>query len=97
MDLKSLFKGKKTEADLEVDRVLSYLATLTPNSPEYLAAVNNLKTLQESRSYKSESSVGKETWVIVGAGLLQFVLIMLWEESHMLPKNALSWFMKSKL
>ena len=98
MDLKRLFKKEPTQEDLETQRVISFLGTLEPNSEEYAAAVESLRTLQESRSFKNAYNVSNETKLIVIVSVLQFVAMMIWEQSHMLPKNALvSWFIKPKL
>ena len=98
MDLKFWKKKEPSMADVEVERVIAHLATLSPDSEEYFAAVNNLVSLQESRSYKNVDSISREAKWLIAARVFQFVAMMLWEGSHMLPKNAISnWLIKIKL
>jgi hypothetical protein len=97
MDLKSLFKRKDESIDRAVEKLLAHMDTLDPNSAEYLTAVTNLKTLYESRSYKSESSIGRETWLLVGANILGIVIVIAWEQTAIIAKNAFSMILKNKL
>jgi hypothetical protein len=97
MDIKKWFKRKDEDIDKAIAKLLAHMDGLDPNSTEYLAAVANVKTLCESRSYKSESGIGRETWLLVVSNIGGILIVIFWEQANVIAKNAFSMIMKNKL
>jgi len=91
------FKQDEKPIDLEIERVLSKLSNMSPESDGYQKAVTNLKTLYESRSQKTTRSINMDTVLTVGGNLLGILLILNYEQAHVVVTKAITFVMKGKL
>lgn len=91
-------KDKKTRMEKVIDSILEKLSTMDPSSEEYEQVVANLETLMKAESYKKDSSkVSADTkWVVI-AGILELVLIMGFEQSHVITTKAFGRILRGRV
>lgn len=88
---------KKSIIDLEIDRLIIILGTLSPDNEQYQTVVNNLEVLYRSRSYKSKWAFEGDTVLTAASSLLSILLIMNHERLAVLSTKALGFVMKAKV
>jgi hypothetical protein len=88
---------KKSKLEQEIDHVLDQLATLDADSKEYSKAVKNLDALCKVASYKKDSSISADTLITVTANILGIVLVLGYEQAHVVTSKALSFIVKPKI
>lgn len=86
----TLPKEDRMTFEKEVERVLTHMNGLEPDSQEYADEVKNLKTLCEARGVKSNRTVSVDTLITVAANLLGIVFILEYEQVHVLTSKAIS-------
>lgn len=72
----------------EIDHILNRLAELDPDTEEYTAAVQNLKTLYEARAKRQAFFIEPETILVVVANLLGILAILKYEEFNVVSSRA---------
>lgn len=74
----------------EIDHILQYLKTCTPNSEDYTDAVDNLKTLCEARSKKQAFLIEPEVLLAAGVNILGILLILRHEQFNVIASRAIN-------
>lgn len=80
----------------EVDRLLTELGALQPESEEYQTVSKQLETLYKLRPIKRAERVPVETWMAVAGNLAGIAAIIVFERSNVLTSKALGFVLKSK-
>jgi hypothetical protein len=80
--------------DKEIDRVISYLGMLSPDSENYVTASDNLKALYEGR--KNQFRVSPDTIVLAVTNLIGILMIIRQEEFNIVTSKAIGFIIKPK-
>lgn len=83
-------KEDRMTFDKEVTRVLEQMNKMSVDSDEYAEAAKSLKTLCEARGVKTTRSISADTLIAAGANLLGIVLILNYEQVHVITTKAIS-------
>ena len=92
-----MFKRKKKAIDCEIERVLAQLSGMQADSEQYRAAVMNLKVLYNARSCKTDSSVGADTVVMAVTNLAGILLVLNYEQVHVVSSKAIGFILKGRV
>lgn len=90
-------KKRKYSIGDEIDHVLNNLKTMMVDSEEYCKAVQQLDVLCKARSYKTDRSISMDVLLTVGANILGIILILEWENVHVISSKALGMLIKAKI
>ena len=82
--------------DTEIARCLDFLASLTPNDPEYAKINEQLSALHALKIEESKGGVAAETWAMIGANLAGIGLILFHEQAHVIATKGFSLLWKLK-
>lgn len=88
---------KQKLIDLEIDRVLTLMSKMKPESAEYTAAAVNLDKLHSARSFKKEWSVSTDTIIIAATAIFQTLMILNHEYVGVVSSKALAYVLKGKI
>jgi len=94
---KNFMKVEETPLLKESERVLSLMTALSPATAEYAAMATQYDKLCEAESRKKERRVSLDTIAIIAANLVGIVLIMHYEQVHVLSSKAVSFVPKLKI
>ena len=89
-------KTKKTIED-EIGHVLTAMGSLDPKSDEYGTAARNLKELYEARSKKAAHLIEADTIVAATANILGILLILNYEQLHVIATKAIGFVVKGRI
>ena len=87
----------KRNIEDEVQHVLTKLSTLDPDSEEYGKAARNLQALYEARSKRPSKIIEADTIVLALTNILGIVLILNYEQIHVVSSKAISFIAKGRL
>lgn len=88
--------NKRTISD-EVDRIVNELATMQADTQEYEAKVKQLRVLCEARSMRADRLINTETLVTAGVNILGILLILNYENLHVVSSKALGFVLKGRM
>jgi hypothetical protein len=93
------FTRKEKPIDVEIDRVLSLMAKMPPGSKEYGFALEDLRTLHETKNIKSSGfQVSGDTVVMCLMGIVQMLMVINHEEiGHIISTKSLGFVNKGKV
>lgn len=80
----------------EIDSVLNSMAELGPDNPEYPKKIVHLERLVELRTQKRRKPVSLDTLALVGGGFLQILVIVAYEQKHIMKSRAMDFITKPK-
>lgn len=83
--------------DEEINRILEELKTIKPGSPEYEKASINLESLCRSRSFKANQIVSADTLVLAATNILGILLILNYEQIHVVTSKTLGLLVKGRM
>jgi hypothetical protein len=89
-------KVKKRTIDDEIDRIMLELETMQSDSKEYETKVKQVEALSRSRSYKAANLVSTDTLVTAGVNILGILLILNYENLHVVSSKALGFVLKCR-
>ena len=85
-----------TPVDILIDSVLDEMNTKGPNSEDYPKLLTNLKGLYEIRAQERRKSISPDTYAIVGGNLIGILMIIAYEQKHVMTSKALSHIIRPK-
>lgn len=85
------------ELDEAINRVLSRMQYLEPDSEEYGTLVQRLDKLYSMKNSSSNNRISADAMITVGANLLGIILILGYERAHVVTSKALGFVVKSKV
>lgn len=94
--MKTPFSFKEDPFDIEVNHILKQMASMEPESTDYKAAVDNLKTLTEARGQKTNSTISADTIVSGVVSLLGILLILNHEKLDVITSKSISFIPKMR-
>ncbi len=89
-------KESKVTFQTEVDRLLVKLNELTPDSEEYVKIVKSLDVLCTARAQKANDAPSIDTLLMVGANIVGLLLVLNYEQAHILTGKAMSFILKGR-
>jgi hypothetical protein len=91
-----MFPQQKSEITLnsEIQRVLSQMQALDPDSDEYGTMLTNVTKLHGLKVDETKRKVSRDTWVIVAANLVGIILVLQHERTTVIPKTAMTFVQK---
>ena len=93
-----MFKSFKSEASKElsdaIDRALRALTTCDVGSQEYSDTLSHLERLYSINIEKRKNRITPDTMVVVAGNLLGVLVIVAYEQKHILGSKALSFLQK---
>jgi hypothetical protein len=96
--LKKTEKDKRTELDLEIERLVEKMKTMEPYGAEYTVASENLKKLIEARDIQTpKRKINWELLVGAGLGLLEILVILGYEHAHVITSKAFTRVTRGRL
>ena len=88
---------KRRTMDDEVARMLKELSELPAGSKEYKAVAENLETICKARNYKPSSLVNWDTIVMATTNILGIILVLNYEQLHVVTSKAMSFVGKGRV
>ena len=88
---------KKKTIDSEVDHVVECLSGMDVDSDKYRSAVQNLEILCNARSCKTNRSISFETLIMAGTNLLGIIMILDYEQLHVVASKAVGLILKGRI
>lgn len=85
---------KKSQLDAEIENVILFMRGITPDSDEYTAAANNLKTLYEARSKRRAFLIEPEIILTAAVNLVAIFVVIRHEEFNVISSQAMRWIFK---
>ena len=87
---------QKIDLKVEIDRLTLALGTMDPKSPEYQIVANNLDLLICMRNNKP-MRISTDTIVVAATNILGILLILNYENLHVVSSKAISFILKGRL
>lgn len=88
---------KRRTIDEEVDRMLIELKGLSPDSKEYESVSKNLETICRARSLKPSTLVNWDTIILASTNILGILLVLNYEQLHVVTSKAISFVGKGRV
>lgn len=92
----SIFEKKTSDLDDAIDRVLKELNNEGLDTEEYARRLKHLERLTTLRVDEHKKRVSPDTWAIVGANILGILIIVGYEQGHVLASKGLGMILKTK-
>jgi hypothetical protein len=93
--LKNPFK-RKSILDDPIDKILAKMDKVEPYSEEYVLLVGNLSSLVRLQSEEQSSRVSPDTMAIVVSNLLGILIIVGYEQGHVMGSRAKDFVLRTK-
>lgn len=90
-------KKVKRTIDDEVDRLIDEMKDMKPETPEYEAKVKHVETLCRARSFKASKPVSTDTIIAAATNILGILLIINYENLHVVSTKALGFIAKGRV
>ena len=90
-------KDKRTQLEKRIDELCEYMTTYGEDTDEYAAMAETLKTLTEAQANlkeKKQAGIDGKTWLTVIVSFAQIIIILIWEETHVIRSEALKFMFK---
>lgn len=77
----------ETPLDKQIDAVLRKMQEHGVDSEEYPGLITHLERLQELKAKQRRPRVSPDTWAIVGANLLGILMLVAYEQKHVMTSR----------
>jgi hypothetical protein len=94
--LRRIIKIKSSIIDEPINRVLSDMNAYGPDSEEYTTLVRHLDHLVRLKQEEKRSRVSPDTMAIVAGNLLGILIIVAYEQKHVMVSKGLGFVLKTK-
>lgn len=81
---------KKSKLDGQIDEVLLKMQELGPDDEDYPNMMTNLERLVTLKAEEAKSGFSQDTFLIVGGNLLGILIIVAYEQKHVMVSKALN-------
>jgi hypothetical protein len=88
---------QKSNLDVEIDHVIDALNHLSPDADAYGDAVKNLEVLMKVRDCRNTPKISYDTIIIAATNILGIVLIMSFEQIHVIGTKAIGFVLKGRV
>jgi hypothetical protein len=91
------FRKKKTSIlDEPIGNILTQMNKIEPGSKEYSVMVDQLERLTKARAEEARPQVNSDTWAIVAGNLLGILIIVAYEQKHVMVSKGLGFVIKPR-
>ena len=91
------FVAKKPSVlDEPIAKVLTSMNTFSPEDPEYSALMTHLERLNEMKAQERRTRVSPDTIAIVAGNLLGILIIVAYEQKHVMVSKGLGFVIRAK-
>lgn len=90
-------KKKSSELDEPIAKLLTKMNETDPGSKEYSVMVDQLERLNRARVEDTRPRVNPDTMAIVVGGILQILVIVVYENKHVMVSKGLGFVMKPRV
>ena len=80
----------------ELDRALTELSKFDVGSEEYAKAIKNIDMLCAARAQKATDAPSIDTILMVAANLLGIIVVLNYEQTHILTSKAMNFILKGR-
>lgn len=91
-----LFKGRQSKLDEPIDRLLADIDLNGPDSPEYPQMIEQLERLIKLKALEPKARINPDTLLIVAGNLLGILIIVAYEQKHVVVSKGLNFVLKTK-
>jgi hypothetical protein len=95
-----MFKRLKSEKasvyDEPIDKVLEGLRTYGVDDPEFPKLLDQLERLTRMKAEKASKPVSNDTLAIVAGNLMGILIMVAYEQKHVVTSNARQMFLKTR-
>lgn len=92
------FREKKPSIlDEPIARLLTQMNTVEPGTKEYSTMVDQLERLTRAKAEEHKPRVDSNTWAIVAGNLLGILVIVAYEQKHVMVSKGLGFVMKPRI
>lgn len=95
-----MFKREPRIEDLklanEIDSVMNRMAEIGPDDPEYPKQIVYLQRLNDLKTQKRDKRVSPDTMAIVLGNLIGILIIVAYEQKHIMKSTSMNFIMKPK-
>jgi hypothetical protein len=96
VELRRLFTIESSILDEPIERVLTDMNTYGPDSEEYPKLVDHLERLTRMKAEESRQRVSPDTMAIVLGNLLGILVIVAYEQKHVMVSKGLGFVLRTK-
>lgn len=90
------FQKKKSMLDEEIERVLTKMKGMNPQSQLYADTAEHLKTLYETKNVSARGGISADTMLTVGANILMMLIILNYEKTSIITSKAFGFVGKNR-
>jgi len=90
------FQKKQSKLDEPIDAVLNSMQIYGPESTEYDELIGRLDRLTKMQSEERSSRVSPDTMAIVAGNILGILIIVAYEQKHVMVSKAVGMLLRSK-
>lgn len=83
--------------DEQIEAVLQSMTNFTPDSKEYSELLGYLERLNKLKTRNRRPPVSLDTWAIIAGNLLVTLVVVMYEQKHVLTTKAPSMIIKPKI
>lgn len=94
--MRNIFGTKKSKLDEQIDRLLLEMNEMDSNSQEYVKALVAVERLMKLQSDEHRAPISWDTIAIIGGNLLGILIIVAYEQKHVVTSKALGMLPKAK-
>lgn len=89
-------KVKFSVLDEPIEKLLTQMNKTEPGSKEYSVMVDQLERLNRAKAEEHKSKVDSNTWAIVAGNLLGILIIVAYEQKHVMVSKGLGFVIKPR-
>jgi hypothetical protein len=94
--LRRFWKSKPSVLDEPIENILSEMNTYGPDSQEYPALLSYLERLIQMKNENGHFRISADTAAIVAGNLMGIVIIVAYEQKHVIGSKGLGFVIKPK-
>jgi hypothetical protein len=87
---------KPTVLDEPIEKVMTGMNMYSPEDPEYLTLMNHLERLNRMKAENRQTRVSPDTMAIVVGNILGILVIVAYEQKHVMVSKGLGFVIKAK-
>lgn len=89
-------RDSTSPVDSQIDAVMEEMTNITPGSEEYQTLVEILERLNKIKTQSRQSPVSRDTIAIVAGNILIALVVVGFEQKHVLTTKVQSWVVRPK-
>lgn len=94
--MERIVKKRESILDEPIAKVLTEMNTFSPETKEYQAAIDHLDRLMRMKAEERNRRISWDTVAIVAGGFLQVLVIVAYEQKHVMTSKGLGFVIKAK-